>query len=1109
MKNVFAIFTSIFLIGNIMAQAICSITPPLSEPGFEPNSNLVSCMVKNQPSSQSFKFRVPASIGNITINWMAIDSITNLPAGLTYQLNKGIGVQYNANETGCVKLSGTPTSTVGQYRLGIYVRIKVNNVLTLPGELYEIFTSQGADNPEKYIIWLRLKDSTNAPCPCIDTTQTASGNLKPYIGNETSCLTLNTLTTNESCHIKNDGSITITASGGTPPYSYQLNNQVYQSSNVFNGLAAGTYSVKVKDANNDSVSINSVIMRDTRFCNPSPACGNSGSWTCTATPLVQNGFEHPDSIDCFVSGESGEVVMRFKNFSNLIIPSTGSVNVYFIRIDSILNLPCGICWSTNKANNVFAGGEDGCIKFTGTTTDQVGQYKLKLAIKAQITQGIYNPQALIDPPGGLMAYENTIPNLRAYIRVKASSNSTCTSVDTTGIIFPNLTTSSLCSAIPTALSAISVNDSVSCNGRSDGSITITALGGTPPYSYQLNNQTYQSSNIFSGLAAGNYTYTVKDAANISIIKSVNIAEPMPLLVFLQINSGCSANSDSIFSAVQGGTPPYTYNWNTGAVAPHLYNLSPGKYIVTITDSKGCTNRDSIQLTATTFTAQSIIGNPSITPFQTFTYLVSNIMGHTYSWSVQNGAIQSGQSTNSISVVWGGNGPYRVTLIEENASGCKDTTALMVIDSNCTLQLSIMQSGTNYCDGGLAVLSVQALANTTFQWFKNGISLVNETNDSLFVITSGSYQVQATQGSCMVFSGVSYVVFQPAPAAPSIVASNSNLSCTSQPITLSTSNNYNSYLWSNGASTSSIAVTQSGLYSVTVSASNGCQSSSSYNVNFSMVNPVDICMVTTDSSTGFNLIVWEKPQTNMIDSFVILKETNQANIYQAIGKQAYSNFSTFLDVNSNSSVQAYRYKLALVDSCGILSAASQFHKTIHLSSNLGVGGSVNLAWSHYEGISTASYNIYRGTSPQTIQLLATVASSLNSYTDLTPPSGNLFYFIEIVFGGCNPTALQFMKVRSNIIGVQDESGIDEISEIKSVSIAPNPNTGTFNLTVESLMEKQGKITVADIAGRVLVEKFIHLYEGENKSEFQILNAGYYLLALQIENETKVIPIIVSR
>ena len=186
MKKLFTICSSLFISGALLAQ-VCSPTPPLSEPKFDPKPDSVPCMVKNQAYEQTFKFRIPDAAGSFTINWMAIDSVTNLPTGLTYELNKPLGSQYNANETGCVKLSGTPTSAAGQYRLGIWVRIKVNNALTLPGELYEVASSQNAPDANKYIIWVRLKDQAGNTCPCVDTTKTTTNDIKLYTGTETMC----------------------------------------------------------------------------------------------------------------------------------------------------------------------------------------------------------------------------------------------------------------------------------------------------------------------------------------------------------------------------------------------------------------------------------------------------------------------------------------------------------------------------------------------------------------------------------------------------------------------------------------------------------------------------------------------------------------------------------------------------------------------------------------------------------------------------------------------------------------------------------------------------------------------------------------------------------
>ncbi|MCS6819408.1 MAG: T9SS type A sorting domain-containing protein [Chitinophagales bacterium] len=186
MKKLFTSLTFFSCLFYAGAQ-VCSPTPPLSEPKFDPKPDSVRCMVRNQAYDQTFKFRIPDKAGNFTINWMAIDSVTNIPAGITYQLNKPLGSQYNANETGCVKLSGTPIANAGQYRLGIWVRIRVNNTLTLPGEIYEVAKSQNVSNASDYIIWIRVKEQPGNTCPCIDTSRVARNDVKPYTGNETQC----------------------------------------------------------------------------------------------------------------------------------------------------------------------------------------------------------------------------------------------------------------------------------------------------------------------------------------------------------------------------------------------------------------------------------------------------------------------------------------------------------------------------------------------------------------------------------------------------------------------------------------------------------------------------------------------------------------------------------------------------------------------------------------------------------------------------------------------------------------------------------------------------------------------------------------------------------
>jgi hypothetical protein len=90
------------------------------------------------------------------------------------------------------------------------------------------------------------------------------------------------------------------------------------------------------------------------------------------------------------------------------------------------------------------------------------------------------------------------------------------------------TTSTATITQPTAITASATNTSVSCNSGSNGTITVTASGGTAPYTYSSNGTTFQASNSFTGLTAGTYTLTVKDANNCTQTTTTTITQNDPL-----------------------------------------------------------------------------------------------------------------------------------------------------------------------------------------------------------------------------------------------------------------------------------------------------------------------------------------------------------------------------------------------------------------------------------------------------------------------------------------------------------------------------------------------------------------------------------------------------
>lgn len=130
---------------------------------------------------------------------------------------------------------------------------------------------------------------------------------------------------------------------------------------------------------------------------------------------------------------------------------------------------------------------------------------------------------------------------------------------------------------------------VACYGDTTGAVYITVTGGTPAYTYSWTGG--NTAEDLVGIAAGTYTVTVTDAQSCTAESTpVTITQPGSAIsasAVISDQTGGSANG-SITQTVTGGTPPYTYLWNTNDTTENLVNIYSGNYSVTITDSAGCT-----------------------------------------------------------------------------------------------------------------------------------------------------------------------------------------------------------------------------------------------------------------------------------------------------------------------------------------------------------------------------------------------------------------------------------------------------------------------------------------------------------------------------------------
>ena len=225
---------------------------------------------------------------------------------------------------------------------------------------------------------------------------------------------------------------------------------------------------------------------------------------------------------------------------------------------------------------------------------------------------------------------------------------------------------------PTAIASATP---VSCNGGTNGAVTLVVNGGTPAYSYSWSNGSVTQN--LTGVAAGTYTVTVTDANGCTITTSATVTQPLAPLALstTQVNTTCGNSNGSIDLTVVGGTAGYTYNWSNGAVTQDLSALLAGGYSVTVTDANGCTA--TISVTITTSSAPIIVVSPDqvICEGQSVVLSASGAgVGGTYSWTPS--ATLSSSTGTPVTATPLITTTYTVTGIDAN--GCFGTATITVI-----------------------------------------------------------------------------------------------------------------------------------------------------------------------------------------------------------------------------------------------------------------------------------------------------------------------------------------------------------------------------------------------------------------------------------------------
>ncbi|MBN2682415.1 MAG: SprB repeat-containing protein, partial [Bacteroidales bacterium] len=466
-----------------------------------------------------------------------------------------------------------------------------------------------------------------------------------YTVNGPALLTISMDSTNVTCNGFCNGTSTVTANGGTPPYSYDWSpdGSTGDGTDTYSDLCPGAYSVTVTDDNGctetDGNSITEPVVLDANIINHTDVvCGGASDGTANAAPTggttpysyqwsQGTGSNTPNVTDLAGPGWTYLTVTDANLCQHVdSVYIDAPLSVVSVTVNGIIDVLCnGDCngqatangaggtppytylWESGETSNpalaLCAGNQNVTIYDANlcpaTETFVVGEPTVLTAAIGAFTNiscnGLCDGSATVNVGGGTTPYtylwdnaEITNPSIALCVGatdVLVTDDNGCTASTTANI------------TEPTAINvSLNTSTNISCNGICDGSATLTVSGGTAPYDFEWGNG--ETTNPATALCAGNTDVTVTDDNGCSVTFSVNLTEPDPIVINVLATTDVLCFGDCNGSAtlgIVGGTPAYTIGWGNGESANPATALCGGNTDVTVTDANNCTATQTVNI----------------------------------------------------------------------------------------------------------------------------------------------------------------------------------------------------------------------------------------------------------------------------------------------------------------------------------------------------------------------------------------------------------------------------------------------------------------------------------------------------------------------------------
>jgi hypothetical protein len=833
--------------------------------------------------------------------------------------------------------------------------------------------------------------------------------------------------TDVSCNGGSNGTATVAATGGTPPYSYSWAPSGGTNASA-TGLTAGTYTVTVTDFNGCQATRTYTINQPTALSaatgggKTDVSCNGGANGTATVAPT---GGTPPYTYSWAPSGGTAATASGLA-VGTYTVTVTDNNNCQVTRTFTI-NQPTALSAATGggKTDVSCNGGSNGTATVAPTGGTPPYTYSWS-------------------PSGGTAATATGLAVGTYTVTVTDSNNCQVTRTFTINQ--------------PTALSAATGSKTdASCNGGANGMATVTPTGGTPPYTYSWTPSGGTNATA-TGLAAGTYTVTVTDANNCQATRSFTINEPTALTATTsQTNTSCNGGANGTASVtVSGGTPGYTYSWSpSGGTAATASGLAAGTYTVTITDANNCqitrnfTITEPAILSATT-SQINVSCNGGTNGSATVT-VTGGTGAYSYAWAPSGGTAATASGLAA--------GTYTVTAIDANT--CQITTTVTITEpavlSATTAQTNVL------CNGGATGSATVTIAGGTgpytYSWAPSGGTAATASG-----LATGIYTVTVTDANnCQLTR--TFTITEP--AVLSATTSQTNLSCNGGTngiagVTVTGGTAPYTYSWAPSGGTGATATgLAAGTYTVTITDANACQITRS----FTITEPTALSATTSSTNVSCNggsngsatVTV-----TGGTGAYTYLWAPSGGTAATASGLAAGNYTVTITDANMCQITRT----VSVTQPSPIVIVPSQSNVSCTGGSNgsatVGVSGGTGnytFSWAPSGGTGATATGLAAGTYTVTVtdanSCTATQSFTITTTADTTPPTVvTTNITVPLTAGVATITAAQVNN------GSTDNCGIASISVSPSTFNCSNvgPNTVTLTVTDNSGNTATGTATV---------------------------------------------------